>query len=386
MQQSPNNEPSPNNTVNSEQGNQTPVKADTTLEDTAPRPALPKDRPFSPHYFHQTALFVGKQSPRIYITPTAYRKMLLYVELAKLEVGWLGTASKLKGGNFLIEDTFLLHQEVSAAQTELSVEGQSKLAEELLLKGEEGLETINSMRFWGHSHVRMGTSPSGTDDQTMLRFRDDGLEWYIRGIFNKLGRAEFTVYYFDLGFAVKDVPWDVYDPESNTIITPKPLVERGGSLFGSWHERTQARDFCTLAEVSEPHPLLKPSDELRASVEAEFNEKVEEHVPFFNFLGLGSEPGSDGQAKGRQEGLFWNYRHPSNYPDNEEYYRNYSDERGRDYHGDPRYHDEKHQGFPQQPKTRGWLWRLIFGDPAGKKAKADKPVKTEKEKKDNKHH
>ncbi|HMW92837.1 MAG TPA: hypothetical protein PKE54_22600, partial [Candidatus Obscuribacter sp.] len=97
MQQSPNNEPSPNNTVNSEQGNQTPVKADTTLEDTAPRPALPKDRPFSPHYFHQTALFVGKQSPRIYITPTAYRKMLLYVELAKLEVGWLGTASKLKG-------------------------------------------------------------------------------------------------------------------------------------------------------------------------------------------------------------------------------------------------------------------------------------------------
>lgn len=384
MQPSPNNEQNQTNPVKSDQVKQAPGKADTTLVETAPSPAISKDRPFAPHSFHQTAVFVGKHPPRIYITPAAYCKMLLYVELAKLEVGWLGTASRLKGGDFLIEDTFLLQQQVSAAQTELSVEGQSKLAEELAGRGDEGLEIINSMRFWGHSHVRMGTSPSGTDDQTMLRFRDDGLEWYIRGIFNKLGRAEFTIYYFDLGFAVKDVPWDVYDPESQSIITPKPQLERGFTLFGGWQD-TQTKDCCHLEQAGEPHALLKPSDELRAAVEAEFKAKVEEHVPFFNFLGLGTEGENGGQARRRQDGLFWNYRHSSNYPDNEEYYRNYSDDRGRDYHGDPRYHDEKHQGSPQRSKTRGWLWRLIFGDPTAKKAKADKLAKTEKEKKDNEH-
>jgi hypothetical protein len=79
------------------------------------------------------------------------------------------------------------------------------------LRGDEGFDLLNKMRFWGHSHVRMGTSPSGTDESTMLRFRDEGLDWYVRGIFNKHGRAEFTVYFFDIGFAVCDVDWCVID-------------------------------------------------------------------------------------------------------------------------------------------------------------------------------
>lgn len=77
--------------------------------------------------------------------------MLLYVEIADKEVGWMGTVSRLENNCFLIEETFLLEQEgVSAVETEPSVEGCSKLADELLLRGEEGFDLINKMRFWGH--------------------------------------------------------------------------------------------------------------------------------------------------------------------------------------------------------------------------------------------
>ena len=196
----------------------------------------------------------------------------------------------------------------------------------------------------------------------MLRFRDDGLDWYIRGIFNKLGRAEFTIYFYDLGFALKDVPWDVYDPVSQTVITPPERLERSYSFFGGWQERTLVVDRGTDNKAP-ASPLLTPSEDLRAAVKAEFDEKVEERLPFFNFLGLGSEA----DPALRKEGRYWNSR---NYPDCEEYYRNYIDERGRDYHGDPRFLDEhgnhKAPGAAGGQKQRGWLWRLLFGQPKGK--------------------
>jgi hypothetical protein len=192
------------------------------------------DSPFQPHQFSPRANLLNK-SPRVLISPEAYKHMFLYVEIANKEVGWLGTVSKLPTGDFLIDETFLLEQEVTSTETLLSTEGQNKLVIELMEKGDAGIEQTNRLRFWGHSHVRMGTSPSGTDESTMMRFAGEGMPWYVRGIFNKRGRAEFTVYFYEMGFRICDAPWAVYDP-----IQKKVILDGSGRSFGNvnqWETR-----------------------------------------------------------------------------------------------------------------------------------------------------
>jgi hypothetical protein len=269
-----------------------------------PRPfSTFNDSPFKPHTFQARAQLVSKERPWVIITPKAYQQMLLYVEIADKEVGWMGTVSRLENNCFLIEETFLLEQEVSAVETELSVEGCSKLADELLLRGEEGFDLINKMRFWGHSHVRMGTSPSGTDESTMLRFRDEGLDWYVRGIFNKHGRAEFSVYFFDIGFAVCDVDWCVIDLATGENLTPKASSFFSSQYYDYGYDRTKAFPVEQRPEVAVSIDIaqdrarkyergglsqrLVPSDELRAQIQAEFAAKVVDRVySYGGFAGL----------------------------------------------------------------------------------------------------
>ncbi|HEY9775970.1 MAG TPA: hypothetical protein V6C81_19560 [Planktothrix sp.] len=175
--------------------------------------------PLRTHPFRPRAELLT-DSPIILMTPAAYQKQCVYIDLAPKEVGWMGTVKLLPSGNFLIEDTYLLEQQVSAVETELSKDGIERLSIELIENYPDGVEMVNKMRFWGHSHVFMGTSPSGTDESTMTRMGADGtgINWYIRGIFNKLGRAEFTLYLYDLGYRINDAPWAVLDPKTGRVI------------------------------------------------------------------------------------------------------------------------------------------------------------------------
>ena len=140
--------------------------------------------------------------------------MCLIVEMAPKEVGWLGTIDRMPSGNFYIDEIFVPEQEVTGAETDPTDEGQFKVMNELAEMGEEGMKKIERLRFWGHSHVHMGTSPSGTDENTPFNYQRLGLPWFIRGIFNKLGRAEFTVYLFDEGYRFLDVPWVAVDAQT----------------------------------------------------------------------------------------------------------------------------------------------------------------------------
>lgn len=282
------------------------------------------DAPLRPKSFNPRAEMLSF-SPKVLITPEAYMRIQLYVEIGRLEVGWLGTATQLPNGNFLIDQTFLLEQEVTGTETELSVDGQNKLVEELLGPGTDAaLDRVNRLRFWGHSHVRMGTSPSGTDESTMMRFANEGMPFYLRGIFNKLGRGEFTIYYYDRGYRVCDAPWAVYDPA-----TKKTLLE--GHEAGRWgygYRNNWRRDNTTVykrsggmnqtsgpgSQTSGPNggvnwqsPMnpvfelpaeLVPSDELRREVEAEFAAKVTERTYTFRWreafgFGGGNDNGPD---------------------------------------------------------------------------------------------
>lgn len=199
-----------------------------------------KDQPLTParHYSAKVA-FLPKampKAPRIIISRQAYAQMNLYVEIAKEEVGWMGTVKRLEDGNFLIEKCFLFSQKVHPTETEISNEGFSELSMSLLdgvLEGEEEDWDVNKLRFWGHSHVYMGTSPSMTDEQTMLNdygtgrssntgqsrfcFEDSGYPWVVRGIFNKVGEALFSVFLYKEGYRFDNVEWTVEEPTAEQI-------------------------------------------------------------------------------------------------------------------------------------------------------------------------
>jgi|GEM_PF-5376178 len=264
------------------------------------------DAPLSPHYAKGRVQLLGRL-PRVLITPAAYRLMSLYIEIASKEVGWLGTAERTKDGDFLIDNVFLLEQEVSHVETELSVEGQEKLGIELIEgRGEEGIALSNRLKFWGHSHVRMQTQPSGTDERTMVRFGEDGHEWYLRGIFNKLGRAEFTIYLYATGLRIIDAPWAVWDPQRGLIMESPRGGMRNSYFGGSYQDDglyegggySGLRSFGPQSRTAVLEEL-KPTDEERRKVKAEFAAKVTERK--FPFWRSGHDASQCEQCRQQQE-------------------------------------------------------------------------------------
>jgi len=161
-------------------------------------------KPFAPHKFDTKVTY--SDVPTVLISAKAYNDMYILVDEADEEISWLGTV-KMMGANFFIDEVFLLKQECSSVQTELDEGDIGDLGAELLLK-ENGMNIVNSLKFWGHSHVRMGTSPSGQDETQLKHFIDNDCEYFIRAILNKNGKMEFTVRWRN-GIEIKDIPWMV---------------------------------------------------------------------------------------------------------------------------------------------------------------------------------
>lgn len=251
----------------------------------------PKDGPLLPHRCFTRAELI-KPAPAVLIASEAYVRMQLYVQLAPKEVGWQGTVTLLETGEYLIEEVFLTEQYVDYIETDLSIEGRAKLCEELIEQGgEAGIDRVNRLRFWGHSHVRMPVHPSPTDNATMLKLRDDGLPWGIRGIFNKPGDAVFDIYLFEEGIRLLDVPWQVVDANKRALLAPaqgfnreenhllKPGFRRN-SEWGRQERSLRQPDALRQSGMAVSSPTLPAeliaSDKLRAEVGAELKAKLKE--------------------------------------------------------------------------------------------------------------
>lgn len=160
---------------------------------------------FKPHTFETEARLTAIPEPRIVITPLAFDKMWAWVDACPEEVGWVGRVQKFEEV-FAITDVFLLDQDVQPALTTITEKGVRDFLMEWVVKDPN---VVNEMRMWGHSHVNMGTTPSGQDEQQMQLFLNPDIDWFIRLICNKRGRMQFTILYYTLGLEVNDVPWDL---------------------------------------------------------------------------------------------------------------------------------------------------------------------------------
>jgi hypothetical protein len=157
--------------------------------------------------------------PTVFISNNALTKMHHYVDQCNDEIGWLGTAY-MEGHEIIVEDVFLFDQEVHSTTTEITPQGLADFATNLLMK-ENGMETWNNMRVWGHSHVRMGVTPSGQDDKQMETFKDGGHEWFLRIIANKNGELKIDLYHYGHGIIYLDLPWEIQETEAELLINEK---------------------------------------------------------------------------------------------------------------------------------------------------------------------
>lgn len=166
---------------------------------------------FMPHQFgHRVELTAGL--PRVLLTRDVYEDMFVLVDECQQEVGWLGVVERI-GRDFLIKEVFLFDQEVHGTTCEITPNGLADFATEILSNRPDGMEVVNSLRFWGHSHVNMGTSPSGQDESQLLELAEQGeADYFIRAILNKDGRIEFTILLKNIGVMIRDAVWELYEP------------------------------------------------------------------------------------------------------------------------------------------------------------------------------
>lgn len=156
-------------------------------------------------------------SPKVYIAPLALMKMKYYVQLSNKEIGWLGEAYKDEQSNYIyIKDVMLFKQEVHMTTCEITPEGLSDFAKELL-QLENGMNIWNNLTVWGHSHVNMDVSPSSQDHDQMKVFKDGGHKWFLRIIANKSGELEITLFDYELNLIFTNLSWEVYCPEPEML-------------------------------------------------------------------------------------------------------------------------------------------------------------------------
>ena len=203
---------------------------------------------FTPHQFTNTRYIMkhgGFIRPHVIIAQEALADMYYIAGHAGYnEVGWLGTVERIDDA-LRITEIFLFEQQVSASSTELDQEHIAQVATELIQAGH--MDKVNALKFWGHVHPSNSTSPSATDNETMLMF-EDGNEWFLRGIFGRNGRAEFCLFDYNRGIVFQDIPW----------VMENPKFEERGERILDMVTRMVRSTYATYVQPHFPHTRKTP--------------------------------------------------------------------------------------------------------------------------------
>jgi len=225
---------------------------------------------FKQHAFKESVEYTF-DIPKIYISKDALKDMYVIVQSCSEEVGWLGTVDRVEGG-FHIKEIFVPDQEVHSTTCEISPDGVSEVAMRLL-KRKNGDKMVNSLRFWGHSHVNMGVFASQQDEDQFEEFYDN-CDFFIRGVFNKKGETYFTIYLREEKVIIDDAAWMVLD----------------GELFDAGRvKRIQSRIKDRVKHKSYVHTqnrIVTVKDNGHTSYYRRFNEKGEEIDTGSNIISL----------------------------------------------------------------------------------------------------
>jgi hypothetical protein len=153
--------------------------------------------------------------PVVAFTTKALEQIGAYVGLMDKEIAWMSSVKKHNDGLYVVDECFLFGQAVHATTAEIDPEKLGQLIHEILQeRPDDGMEVVNSLKCWGHSHVNMSTSPSGQDDRQMDDFADTVSDFMIRVIANKRGDIRVCVWDYANEVIFEDLPWTFLDAQN----------------------------------------------------------------------------------------------------------------------------------------------------------------------------
>lgn len=142
----------------------------------------------------------------INMTAKAWMKMQTLISGWDKEVGWYGTAEKVDHQTYRITDILLFPQYTSGTYIDDVKDDPLEIT-----RWEQSLtdEQYNSRRFFGHSHVNMGVSPSGTDTDMCRRFANSCVaavdnRFCMTVIINKKAEMNWWLYDADTNIEYKN--------------------------------------------------------------------------------------------------------------------------------------------------------------------------------------
>lgn len=131
---------------------------------------------------------------RVRFMPEAYFKMKAIVQGFTTEVAWHGTVERVSENSFIITDIMVYPQTVTGT----TVNTDQERYQDWLMDLDD--DTINTLRFQGHSHVHMNVTPSVDDlehqSKIISNFGTKKDHFYIFMIVNK--RDDFNVKVYDM--------------------------------------------------------------------------------------------------------------------------------------------------------------------------------------------
>lgn len=120
--------------------------------------------------------------PEILIPEPVWKRLMAYMLSCPEEVGGLG-AIAVRDGALVVEDVFLLEQEVTRATTRLDPSAVARLVARFAAEGRDP----GSIRFWWHSHAAMDVFWSAVDLETIRELSEDG--WLLAMVGNHRGET-----------------------------------------------------------------------------------------------------------------------------------------------------------------------------------------------------
>lgn len=209
-----------------------------------------------------------EKPPMVCFTEQVLAKFKGYVDNCSLEIGWLALVRIDAQGRYIVYDTILPHQNVSAVTTDLMESGLQEVGEEIL---KTRPDEFNNVRCWCHSHVNMQVCPSGTDDNTFEQFYEN-CEYFIRVICNKKG--DMRVDFVDLEKEIR------YDNINWYILLSKETEALNNSVAKYQKEIDEVVDKNkkTIEELNKKIDEYRDNlfKELEVNIKEEVKEKVKE--------------------------------------------------------------------------------------------------------------
>lgn len=129
-----------------------------------------------------------EEKVKVIFEDEAYKKMYALIDKCANEIGWWGLVERTSEKEFLIKDIIVPPQTV----TGVTVTTDDKVYPEW--EGALDDDTFNSMKFYGHSHVNMSTSPSSIDTNFYNNRLQNEKRFLILGIFNKRRELWMNIY------------------------------------------------------------------------------------------------------------------------------------------------------------------------------------------------